>query len=721
MLKQLKLTNFRQHRDVTVDFGPGMQIIRAQNEGGKTTLIEAFLYAAFGSRSLRTSIDDAVTWGENVRTLKVEATVEFGGEQYVFIRSKAGAEVTREGQVYVSGQTEVTNFAAKLIGADANTATNLMLANQSNMRGTLEQGPKATSELVEGLAEFDFFDHLLERMQERLALGSDVSARQRLEDAQERLENMSAEKPDTSEWERVVELAPAMVKELQDKIEQQLQPAYDAARQALDQAKNSRSTFDLLNNNLLKATGNLEQAQAQLIAAQCKMEPVDTSQIKQLQAQLDEINGLEAKVKVFQKLNKLNATYPEAHWEGDAASLQAEIEKTETEIETLSSQLAVNKQQTSSLSQEITALQKQIQKDDHCSACGQLLQDHEEIAKRNDELAKRIADLHMKVVDLGPAHGELSTQLAERKSELADLKGVLGCASAFDSFIREHAQHLQVDTNFVPAKLSWKGVPPDGDLPDAGAIERQIREIEAADKASKEAAARVTALTEAIEGFELQVKQFREQVQAYDVVNVDAMQQANDTAYSDLFRAQQQIKTIEAEAVAAKHQIALATQSYEQRKTQIAELEQAVKTCQKEVEDLAFNNALLKKVRASRGPVTDKLWNLVLSAVSTMFTQMRGTDSVVTKDKDGFKVNGEEVASLSGSTLDILALAIRCALTKTFLPSTSLLILDEPAAAMDSSRAEKMLGFLQTTGFAQTILITHEESSSAVADNLVTL
>lgn len=721
MLKQLKLTNFRQHRDVTVDFGPGMQIIRAPNEGGKTTLIEAFLYAAFGSRSLRTSIDDAVTWGENVRTLKVEATTEFGGEEYVFVRSKAGAEVSRDGRVYVSGQTEVTNFAAKLIGADAATAGNLMLANQSNMRGALEQGPKATSELVEGLAEFDFFDHLLERMQERLVLGSDVSARQRLEDAQGRLENMSAEKPDTSEWERVVELAPSMVGELQARIEADLQPAYDAARQALDQAKNNRSTFDLLNNNLSKATSNLEQAQAQLIAAQARAVPVDTSKIKQLQAQLDDANNLEAQVNVFNKLGKLTATYPEAFWEGDAASLQAEIERTETEIETLSSQLADNKQQTATLRQEITVLHRQVQKDDHCSACGQLLQDHEQIAKRNEELAQQVASLHMKIVDLGPAHDDLSAQLAERKSELADLKGVFACAAPFDAFIREHAQYIEVDTNFVPAKLTWKGSEPGDVLPDANAIKRQISDIEAADKASKEAAAKVTALTETIEGFELQVKQFREQVQAYDVVNVEALQRTNDTAYSELFRAQQQIKSIEDEVSAAKHQIALATQSYEQRKSQIEELEQQVAACRKEVEDLGFNNALLKKVRSSRGPVTDKLWNMVLAAVSTMFSQMRGTESVVTKDKDGFKVNGEEVASLSGSTLDILALAIRCALTKTFLPSTSMLILDEPAAAMDSARAEKMLGFLQTTGFAQTILITHEESSSAVADNLVTL
>jgi DNA repair exonuclease SbcCD ATPase subunit len=98
---------------------------------------------------------------------------------------------------------------------------------------------------------------------------------------------------------------------------------------------------------------------------------------------------------------------------------------------------------------------------------------------------------------------------------------------------------------------------------------------------------------------------------------------------------------------------------------------------------------------------------------------MRGEESWVSKCKDGFKVNGQAVESLSGSTLDILGLAIRCALIRTFLPQCSLLILDEPAAAMDERRTESLLGFISGSGFNQVLLITHEEISESVASNVI--
>lgn len=96
-------------------------------------------------------------------------------------------------------------------------------------------------------------------------------------------------------------------------------------------------------------------------------------------------------------------------------------------------------------------------------------------------------------------------------------------------------------------------------------------------------------------------------------------------------------------------------------------------------------------------------------------------DDPITKDTDGFKVDGHTASTLSGSTLDILGLAIRVALTRTFLPTAPFLVLDEPAAAIDGERTELMLGFLVTCGFPQTLLVTHEDISESVADNVITI
>ena len=135
--------------------------------------------------------------------------------------------------------------------------------------------------------------------------------------------------------------------------------------------------------------------------------------------------------------------------------------------------------------------------------------------------------------------------------------------------------------------------------------------------------------------------------------------------------------------------------------------------------EMQFNNQLLKDVRAARPKVADALWNLVLTTVSAYFSEMRGEEAV--GNKGGFKVNGREVPALSGSTLDILGLAMRVALTRTFLPSAPFIVLDEPAAACDEQRTHNMLAFIAGAGVEQVILCSHDGSSVAVSDAVLEL
>ena len=95
--------------------------------------------------------------------------------------------------------------------------------------------------------------------------------------------------------------------------------------------------------------------------------------------------------------------------------------------------------------------------------------------------------------------------------------------------------------------------------------------------------------------------------------------------------------------------------------------------------------------------------------------------SVLGALENGFMVDGKDVYSLSGSTLDILGLAIRVALTKTFLPHCRFLLLDEPFAACDAQRQAQALGFIHTLGFDQIIIVTHDNLTEAVADHVIEL
>ena len=94
---------------------------------------------------------------------------------------------------------------------------------------------------------------------------------------------------------------------------------------------------------------------------------------------------------------------------------------------------------------------------------------------------------------------------------------------------------------------------------------------------------------------------------------------------------------------------------------------------------------------------------------------------MVSKDKDGFKVNGRPVEALSGSTMDALAIAVRVVLTKTFVPHAPFIVLDEPCHGADDDRTSNILAFLAGAGFTQTILASHDPLSESVAQNVINL
>ena len=70
---------------------------------------------------------------------------------------------------------------------------------------------------------------------------------------------------------------------------------------------------------------------------------------------------------------------------------------------------------------------------------------------------------------------------------------------------------------------------------------------------------------------------------------------------------------------------------------------------------------------------------------------------------------------LSGGQQKLVALA------RALAVGTSLLLLDEPFAACDDGRQTTALGFLAGAGFKQLLIITHEDVSETIADNLLTL
>lgn len=710
MLHQIELTNFQRHESLTVAFGAGLNAIKAPNEGGKSTILRAISYALFGTSALPASLDEVVLWGHHVNTLKVVLDFSVAGVQYKITRSKGGAELTYDGGT-VTGQTETTRYIAELLGADAKLAAQLLIANQNQIRGAIAGGSREATTLIERLADFQQIDELLDLLQTHLVTGSPLVLKGRLERAEQVLEEMDPaalepidEEALQAEMDRAQEEL-ARSRSDTDQLWRAQQAAADARDQAMLQEANHAAAVVRVQER--------KQAREEL-AAQKPEPPGEVLDEKAARDALSQALQGVALVEAYQNMCDKNAEL-EAGWgtsrvPGPAEALKLSLEKDAERLGGL-------QQQRTKLSLEIARKEAMVLVG-NCTACGKDMTDVPEVKARNEALQQEVEDTRARV-----AHLEVTAQeLQEALDHDVAAWGEHGRLQQHASVKRDLAR---VVDDMIPGALEWIGP---AVLDEAGAREKVDeceRELNALLSANAQRAMRQRAMQDWERRMEaadsaVQIAQRQLEESGTDA-NVPALQ-------AEALKARQAFEVSrDAHAALAQRNEALSRETHEriQRYRSAAaaraQAEREVSVCRTDLQQLEFNNALVKVVREARPAVTNRLWSLVLSAVSSYFSDMRGQPSSVTRAGGEFLVDGRPMSSLSGSTLDALGLAVRVALMRTFLPGLSLLILDEPNAAMDDERTSQVLGFISAAGFDQTIVVSHDELTVNVADHVITL
>lgn len=710
MFKQIKLSNFRRHTDITVNFDDGLTVLRGGNEAGKSTILLAVSYALFGVKALPLSLEDTVTHGEPVNTLKVVLTAVIDGVEYVIKRSKSGAEVVYD-DGRVTGQTETTNFMCAKMGVDPAMAAKLMLSAQNEIRGALDAGTKATTELIERLSEFDQIDLLVERMQERLTLGSTTGITAELAQAEQRLDEArtKAVAPDLEGLNAKLANEQARLSKAKE-ADAALNEEVSKAQAHLDNARGAQAAFEQAEATLAKARRRAAKFSEDLAEAkrQAGVKSVWQGSEDALRKEAADLEQAAKHLKAFERLTPL--------------LLKPEVTASEHSFDGLKAHITDLKEAQRLAESALTEIGNKLymRRSDltsgTCSWCGQDFSHLPEVAAKN---AATQAEIDTLVAMEADTNGKLSAI----KAELAKLSAILEASQPRLAALEANPDYVERVGTTLPPTLRWIG--PDVNNLDGAEtrlkdINSTLKQMKAAQAAEQAAEARYNLLASQQADIDAEVVAAAEAVKQYELrPNLDEAIARRDEVVArrrpvslEISEASTAVRDIEYEIRDAGREFTRAIQQAEH-------LEDAVAALKHQVTTVEFNNALLKRVRQCRPLIADKLWTIVLNAVSTYFSEMRGVRSVVTKDSDGFKVDGYPVAGLSGSTLDILGLAIRVALTRTFLPNAPFMVLDEPCAAMDTARTEATLGFIVSCGFRQVIVVTHESTSEAIADHLV--
>ena len=712
MLNSLKLTNFRKVTSDEMIFTPGINVIRGLNESSKSTRLESIAYALFGSRSLRTPIEQTVTWGEPVNTLKVELAITVGDKVYNFKRSKSGAEVTVNGTVFCTGQNEVSALAASLLGADATTASKLLLASQNGIRGALEEGPKALSMLIEDLADMAVFDTILEAAQTKLALGSPLLLEERLKGAESTLEAATQSlpaKPNEDECRGHVAALNLHISTVERTIADLSERVFRANKAWQDNSAIYLKKTEL-NAAVDRALATLKESEK--LAEELSMKAARFVEpdvvMDTLKQQLSEAQNHASRMEAYNVFKSL----PEVprYWNGYAESFVSASKSFDDTEKSIRRDIAA-------IESAIRELNRQRLDGGPCSKCGQPTAHLTHIAETNAQIDAKLAEIE-------PALQPLKDALEVAEARAAYIAPIPSVAARMQPMLNKLNGYVELDENFYPPKVSWIGSVPTDEAVDVAGLRKRIAAIDADWKAKEADEARAKLAKEqwekALRVYE-KVAEERDVFMAPDADQIIALTEAKDQAILNLNAATGEIELARKEIVEITKAHEQAKQMWAVCQSRVDDAQRVIAECKADLDSLSFNNGLVKKLRAIRPVIANKLWNTVLASVSVMFSQMRREESWVTKEKDGFKVNGQSVESLSGSTLDLLGLAIRTSLLRTFLPQCGLLVLDEPMHGCDADRSESMLGFLKSVDFRQTLLVSHEEVSESVADNLIVL
>jgi DNA repair exonuclease SbcCD ATPase subunit len=727
MLKKITLTNFRQHLDRTFEFGPGLNAVRGENEAGKTTVLEAFTYFCFGSGALRESLDDVVTYHQPVSRLRVDCELEHLGVTYRGYRGKSGAEVV-VGNERITGQREVTKFFENLFGTSADMAGKLMFASQKSLAESLKAGPTAAGKMIEDLANFDLIDRVAEAIATRRQTGDTRGVEGRIAALQAQVTDAPAE-----------DLAP-----LKDEVAEASRKVAQAEI-ALVGLCDQRAQLDV--EGALRIVRDHEQRVKDIASLTYEIDQIDRALARPAVVGPNDIELAAARRAVEDEKHAARAAQLHAElkqadtaelWDESLEALEAEIQVVQTREADASHRFSDAGRNLTKLADEraerrraadveVAQLEGRLIKETTCALCQKDLSDVPEVVRTNTALARQITDrkralesaleeIDRDVLEQRETRATAEREMSEARTYLKDLQVVVAVNNKVEQLYARAAEFIAVDRAGVPGKWRWTG--PVLESVDNNAV-NHLRHLETLQReAMEDAAARKVSVqrraglvtsraNDILLRDDLPLDEAKDRLQA----GGDLDQEIRDVV-AQLTSHQLVLQRLQAELATKEALAEQAARQLEQTRKQLA-------AAQAELAQMQKYNALIKKVRAARPAITNKLWNIVLGGVSKHLTEIRDQPSTITRADGIFKCNGYPASGLSGSAEDMLGLAMRITLTKTFLPGIDMLQLDEPGAACSDARETRMLGVLSTLNFGQIVMISHNPLVDAVADRII--
>ncbi len=162
MITYLHLKNFRRHEDTELHFDSAdhLILISGKNGVGKTTIIEAIVYALYGeSRHGHRYLDRMVRRSSELEGMEVELRFELDESEYRVVRRRDGRSSTAilygNGEPLVESPKAVTSEISRILGMDAQGFKLAVVAQQKELDGLAGITPGVRRKMIGRLLRLD--------------------------------------------------------------------------------------------------------------------------------------------------------------------------------------------------------------------------------------------------------------------------------------------------------------------------------------------------------------------------------------------------------------------------------------------------------------------------------------------------------------------------------------------------------------------------------------
>lgn len=157
-LHSVRLVNFRQHADTTIDFESGLTGIIGANGTGKSTILEAIAWALYGTPAVRGTRESIRSLRAAPRaSVRVELDFELGNHRYRVVRGLNNAELflDRAAAPIANSTTGVTDVLRRRLGMTLDEFFNTYFTGQKELSVMAAMGPTERAQFLSRLLGYE--------------------------------------------------------------------------------------------------------------------------------------------------------------------------------------------------------------------------------------------------------------------------------------------------------------------------------------------------------------------------------------------------------------------------------------------------------------------------------------------------------------------------------------------------------------------------------------